>query len=76
MNDSIIVPSPKCIAIAAAVFNDPLRAENFTKFTNPPFGQQFASLWNGTLDVSTDYTTFNMGRDVYEVSTMRSFSFL
>ena len=32
-----------------------------------PFQQHFAALWNGTLDLSTTLTTFNMMRDVYEV---------
>ena len=57
----------QCIAIAAAIFGDPLDAAKYIQFSTLRFSHQFIGLWNGTVDVSTDYTTYNMRRNVYEV---------
>ena len=57
----------QCYAVAAAIFRNPTTVQNTSRFISMPFSQQFQALWNGTMDLSTTFTSYNMMRDVYEV---------
>ena len=61
----------KCSAIAAAIFGDPKKYE----VVSFPFREQFPSIANGTVDISTAQTTPTMHRDIREPVSQQGVTF-